>query len=270
MKKIDRALEQHLKKALPVAVDAAVAAGTLIRRKFGKFKNLQFKNDQSLVTEVDKGSEAIVLRKLRKKFPHDTLIAEETGASLGQSATPFRWHIDPLDGTSNFVHSFPIFCVSIGLEFELSEIVLGVIYQPITQDLYIARKGAGAFKNKKRIHVSSTSKISDAMLSTGFSFKRRELFGDEITSFGRVAYSTHAIRRTGSAAMDLTYVSTGQFDGFWERGLQTWDTCAGLALLGEAGGTYSRIDGKPFRLGDGSILASNSKLHRRLVDTLAG
>lgn len=270
-----KAFEKHLKSALPVAVEAALEAGALIRRKFGKFRDLQTKADTSLVTEVDKGSEKIVLSALRKKFPNDTIVAEETGLSEARRASAFRWHVDPLDGTTNFVHGFPFFCVSIGLEYEESDFVLGVLYQPITGELYTGYRGGGAFRGKerlakKRIAVSKTRRASDALLSTGFSMRRDRFFESEIAAFARLVGSTHSVRRTGSAALDLVHVATGQFDGFWERGLSSWDIVAALALVREAGGAFSRMDGKPFRLGDESVLASNGLIHSELVGVLNG
>lgn len=266
--KTDPALSRHLKKCLPIACRAAIEAGEYIHKRFGKHKNLSIKPDTSLVTEVDKGSEKIVVRTLKKHFKSDHILAEETGATPGENSSSFRWHIDPLDGTTNFVHGFPIFCVSIGLQFEDADPVLGVIYQPMTGDLYTGYKGAGAFKNKTRIHVSRIEKLSDSLLSTGFSLKRERYFVHEMTSFGRMVLSTHAIRRTGSAALDLTFVASGQFEGFWERGLAPWDVTAALALLTEAGGTYSQINGKPYKIGDDSIAASNSMIHRELIASL--
>ena len=263
--KVDPALKKHLAKALPVAVAAATEAGAFIRSKFGKFRKLSTKPDLSLVTEVDKNSEKLVLRKLRKHFPHDQIIAEETGLSSGQLVSSFRWHVDPLDGTTNFVHGFPFFCVSIGLEFEISDLVLGVIYQPLTGDLYTGIQGGGAFRNRKPMTVSKTAKMANSLLSTGFSMRRKEFFDREITAFAQISRGSHAVRRTGSAALDLVHVATGQFDGFWERGLNSWDMVAGLAMIQEAGGSYSRMDGKPFRIGDDSVLASNGLIHREMV-----
>lgn len=261
----DAQLQRHLKKALPVAVDAALEAGAFLKRKFGKLKHVTEKPDTSLVSEADKGSERLVLKRLRAAYPNDVIVAEETGLNEVKYSSAFRWHVDPLDGTTNFVHGFPFFCVSIGVEFELRDLVLGVLYAPITGDLYTGYFGGGAFRNRKAIHVSKTAKLSHSLLSTGFSMRKENYFEREIAAFARITHGSHAVRRTGSAALDLIHVATGQFDGFWERGLATWDTAAGLAVLSEAGGTFSRMDGKPFRLGDDSVLASNGKIHRELV-----
>ncbi len=258
-------LEKKLAAALPIACNAAISGGEFLAKKFGKIRNLETKADTSLVSEADKGSEKLVLGAIRKKFPGDTIIGEETGLTEGDAGNGFRWHIDPLDGTTNYVHGFPFFCVSIGLEFERRELVLGVIYQPITQTLYCARRGKGAFRNKKRMRVSKTRRLENALLSTGFSMRRRQLFKSEMAAFERLTAASHAVRRTGSAALDLVHVATGQFDGFWEQGLKTWDTAAGLTLIAEAGGAFSRLDGRNFRLGDDSVLASNGLIHQEMV-----
>lgn len=272
--KASPALIKHLQKVLPIATAAALDAGKLIRKKFGKFESLSLKRDSSLVTEVDQNSERIIVGRLKNSFPFDDFIGEETGLSASaqrspRGEVPFRWYIDPLDGTTNFVHKFPIFCVSIGLEFEESLPVLGVIHQPITGDLFTAYLGGGAFRNKRRMSVSGTTKLENALLTTGFSLKWDRYLQDEVSSFSRISRKIRGVRRTGSAALDLSYVATGQFDGFWERGLSAWDVAAGLAILLEAGGKFTQIDGKPYRLGqDQTLIASNGKLHSRLVATL--
>lgn len=263
----DPALTKHLKKTLPIAATAALEAGKFIRSKFGKFKQLTLKADTSLVTEVDQRSEQIVLKHLRKAFPTDHIKAEETGES-SHGKSPFRWHIDPLDGTTNFVHRFPFFCVSIGLEFEDGSPTLGVIYQPMTDEMYLGALGLGVTRNKKPIYVSSAARLSDGLLSTGFSMRRDHFFRKEIATFERMAGSSHSLRRTGSAALDITYVAAGHFDGFWERGLNSWDVCAALALLTEAGGQFSTYSGKPYRLGDAELLVSNGKLHKAMLKIL--
>lgn len=269
--KIEKGMHRHLEKSLKVALSAADEAGVFLRKKFGNFNTLNKKADASLVTEADKGSEKIIVRKIRKAFPHDQIIGEESGFSAGKpkkTATilgNFRWHIDPLDGTTNFVHSFPMFCISIGLEFEDNQMVLGVIYNPISKDLFYGSSGKGAFRNKKRIKVSDCTAISESMLTTGFSSRRDILHDRELQTFSRVVRQSRAIRRIGSAALDLSLVSCGQFDGFWERHLSSWDVAAGIAILQEAGGIITKLDGSPYRLGDESILATNAKLHKPLI-----
>lgn len=272
MKKTTPALAKELKRILPVAKKAALEAGLFIDSKFGKFKNLKLKADASLVTEVDRKSEDMVKKILLSKFPSHEVLGEETGLRTDGSNTksPFRWHIDPLDGTTNFVHGFPFFCVSIGLEFEEMGPVLGVIYHPLTENMYWAAKGTGAFQNKKAIHVSKTKNLKDALLSTGFSMRRDEHLTFEIDSFQRMVKGSHAIRRTGSAALDLTFVATGQFDGFWERGLNSWDVAAAITIVREAGGMVSQNDGATHALQSKTIVATNSLIHREIIRTLTG
>lgn len=270
MKRTDPALQRHLKRALPLAKQAALEAGEFIHKKFGKFRQLHSKPDAGLVTEVDHGAEKIIFKMLQKHFPQDRFWGEESGLSKAAAQSPFCWHIDPLDGTTNFVHKFPMFCVSIGLEFESNQLVLGVVYQPMTKDLYTAYRGGGAFHNSKRFKVSSIDQVSNALLSTGFSYKKRENLENELSSLRRVMNEGRGVRRTGSAALDLTSVATGQFDGFWERGLASWDVAAGLALLSEAGGRFSQLNGSPYTLGSDSLVATNGIIHEELFALLNG
>lgn len=278
MKKTPPGLTKHLAKAQKVAISAALEAGELLRKKFGKHRQLDRKKDSSLVTEADRGAEKIVVSQIKKHFPSDEILGEESGFSKGRSLQvpkayqkfgSFRWHIDPLDGTTNFVHAFPMFCVSIGLEFEnatsADDLVLGVIYNPITKDLYTAYRGSGATRNGKPIHVSKNSILSDAVLTTGFSYRRDAYYDRELHSFSKILRESRALRRIGSAALDLSFVSSGQFDGFWERGLNSWDVAAGICILTEAGGKVTKIDGSPYKLGDDSILATNSTIHSSIM-----
>lgn len=265
-------LDSVFKTALPLAIDSALSAGKFIRSKFGKFKELHSKADSSFVTEVDRGSEAIIFKKIRSQFKNHVFIGEETGRSNGFNSE-FQWHIDPLDGTTNFIHGFPIFCVSIGLAHASHGPILGVIYQPMSGDLYWGTLGRGAYRKsegiaQKRLHVSKNKNLKKALLSTGFSMRHHDLFKKEMDSFKRLAFISHSIRRTGSAAMDLTYVATGQFDGFWERGLSSWDVTAGLTLVSEAGGKFSQLNGKAYALTDKTLLASNAFLHKPILSLL--
>lgn len=259
-------LQKHLRKTLPIIIDAALQAGHFIGRKFKKIQNLQIKADTSLVTEADKGAEEIVVKILKKHFPYDHIVAEESGSTAGKDESPFCWHIDPLDGTTNFVHGFPFFCVSIGLQFEKKDPILGVIYHPITKDLYFGSAGNGAFHNKHRMEVSKTDVLNKALLTTGFNYRKSENLVHEMNNLNKILGQSRGIRRTGSAALDLAFTAAGQFDGFWERGLASWDIAAGLTLLIEAGGSFSQFDGSPYHLGDKTFLATNSKLHETLVN----
>lgn len=264
--KQDAALIRHLKKALPVVRSAALEASPFLKRKFGKVKKLSIKENAGLVTEADHGSEKIILKILKKKFPKDHFTAEETGHSTHKSSSSFRWHIDPLDGTTNFVHGFPFFCISIGLVFEDRDFVLGVIHQPSTGDTFTGYKAGGAFKNGKRISVSKVPEVSQALLTTGFSYRREEHLAKEMQTFAKITHKSRGIRRTGSAALDLTFIATGQFDGFWERGLSSWDVAAGLALISEAGGKFSTFSGTPFRILESEeLVASNGLIHKEMI-----
>jgi myo-inositol-1(or 4)-monophosphatase len=253
------------------AVEAALAAGKIHTKYFNAPLNVQSKSDnQGLVTQADLQSEKKILSILRKATPKFDVMSEEFHSKVDrQTQKEGRWIIDPLDGTTNFVHRFPMFCVSIGLEVA-GEIVVGVVYHPILKDLYVATKGGGAKLNGKKIQVSKTARISDALLTTGFAYgKDREKLLTEVEVFGRLSSMARATRRPGSAALDLAYVARGVFDGFWERGLSAWDVAAGSLLITEAGGTVSTYDGKNFSVYDREIIASNSVLHRPLSQTVS-
>ncbi len=263
-------------RALSTATSAALESGKFLRAKCGHHRTLSHKADKSLVTEADRGAERLIVRRIRKAFPEDTILGEESGLSEGTAAAArrtlesehlghFRWHIDPLDGTTNFVHAFPMFCVSIGLEHEDGDLVLGVIHNPVTGDTFHATLGGGACKNGKPIRVSRTSSVIDALLSTGFSYRRDVYYDRELSGFSRVLRECRAIRRIGSAALDLSLVACGQFDGFWEHGLSSWDVCAGIAILREAGGHVTNLSGEEYRLGDEGILATNRFLHPEIL-----
>lgn len=250
------------------ALHIGAKASQLLLKKLGKFKKLYTKKDHSLVTEVDRASERLILNFLRKSFPQDSFRGEESGTFLDPNAQ-FCWHIDPLDGTTNFVHGLPLFCVSIGLEWiPQQKPVLGAIFVPTTGDCFFASYGKGAFQNKKRIHVSNTSRLQDALLCTGFSASRKSYFEQDMNALKALTKKAHGIRRTGTAALDLCYVAAGVFDGFWESGLSSWDVIAGLTLIAEAGGEISQFNGKKFHVESPTLLTSNGRLHRQILTTL--
>ncbi|HRK02014.1 MAG TPA: inositol monophosphatase family protein [Oligoflexia bacterium] len=263
--KRNSALKKHLKRALPIAIEAATEAGAFIEKKYGRYRSLSTKPMAGLVTEADRGAEKIILRTLRKSFPLDHYWGEETGRSEAKWKSPFRWHIDPLDGTTNFVHHVPMFCVSIGLEFENTDSVLGVIYQPMMRELFTATLGGGAYRNNQRIRVSKVATVADALLATGFSLKVDQYQKTEMQSLSKLLNQSHGIRRIGSAALDLAYVAAGRFDGFYERGLANWDVAAGMVLVREAGGAVSNARGERFRLSDDTIVATNEKIQGELL-----
>jgi myo-inositol-1(or 4)-monophosphatase len=246
---------------LEVAIEAAREAGAILLQEFDRPVKISYKGEVDIVTQADKRSEQAIVTRLRTHFPKHAIVAEEGGGS--ESESPFRWHVDPLDGTTNFAHGYPCFAVSIGLE-EAGELIAGVIFQPVSGELFTAVKGGGAYLNQKKIQVSVIQKLDTSLLVTGFpSVKRAQ--NPNIHYYWDFTLRSHGVRRDGSAAMDLASVACGRFEGFWEFGLRSWDTAAGVLLVREAGGTVSRFDGQPYQLGDRELLASNGKVHSEMI-----
>jgi myo-inositol-1(or 4)-monophosphatase len=252
----------NLKTIEAALCEAALKSGKTLMAYFGKRSlRVSEKKGAGLVTEADFKSEKAAMAVLKKAAPSFQFLTEETSPEQKeQLRNTGRFIIDPLDGTTNFVHGFPMFCVSLAAEWN-GEIIAGVIYHPVLKHLYTAVTGKGAFLNGKRIHVSETRKLSDALLTTGFSYRKDLLLTAEMHAFERLSSHARAIRRPGSAALDLAYVASGVFDGFWERRLSPWDVAAGAILVKEAGGKVTDFQGKPFRLSNPELLASNGKLH---------
>src|SRR6202047_4228248 len=242
---------------LEVAVDAAREAGGILMAEFDRPVKISYKGEVDIVTQADRRSEQAIVTRLRTHFPKHAIVSEEGGGS--ESDSPFRWHVDPLDGTTNFAHGYPCFAVSIGLE-EAGKLIAGVIYQPISGELFTAVKGGGAYLNQKKIHVSAIEKLATSLLCTGFpSVKRSQ--NPNIPYYWDFTLRSHGVRRDGSAAMDLASVACGRFEGFWEFGLHSWDTAAGVLLVREAGGTVTDFAGRPYHPGDADMLASNGAIH---------
>lgn len=250
---------------LNVATEAAYLAGEYIRRRYGQAKQIEFKGEIDLVTEVDLASEKIIVDKIRTSFPDHQILAEEGGWQ--ESASEYTWIIDPIDGTTNFAHSFPYFCVSIGLLHE-NEIIVGVVNDPMRNELFFATRNGGAFLNNQPIVVSKISFLLKSLLATGFPYNVRTTGDDNIVHFRDFLLSSQAVRRPGSAALDLCYVACGRFDGFWEKGLHPWDMAAGVLLVREAGGQVSSYDGEKFDLFSPEILASNGQIHNEMIAIL--
>ena len=248
-----------------IAILTAKKAGLLLRRKLAQKRKVTYKGAVNLVTEMDWASEKVIVSTLSRHFPNHGFLAEEKAARQGVS--PFRWVIDPLDGTTNYAHGFPIFCVSIALEKE-NELILGVVYDPMRQELFLAEKGKGARLNGKRIHVSSTRKLSRSLLATGFPYDLRESPVNNFDHFQNFGLQVHAVRRTGSAALDLCYVAAGRFDGFWEMKLGPWDLAAGSLIIREAGGKVTDFSGENLGLDGRYVLASNGKIHHEMIALL--
>lgn len=251
-------------KYLKVAMEAALNSGYFIRRSVGKIGSISYKSRNNIVTDIDKASEAMIIKMIEAKFPKHSFLAEESLVS--GRASSYRWVIDPLDGTSNFARSFPFFCVSIALEHE-GVIIAGVVYDPMRDELFWASKGAGAYLNKRRICVSKVRNLADGFLATGFSYKKSKRF-ESLVSFKRFLMRCMAVRRAGSAALDLSYVACGRFDGFWEMDLNPWDSAAGVILVKEAGGRVTKFDGTKYSHYDKVILATNSLIHNQMVKVL--
>jgi myo-inositol-1(or 4)-monophosphatase len=245
---------------LEVAIEAALEGGEILVSEFDRPVEISYKGDVDLVTQADRRSEQAVVARLRTHFPKHSVVAEEGGGFENGSA--FRWFVDPLDGTTNFAHRYPCFAVSIGLEAD-GELVAGVVYQPITRELFTAAKGEGAYLNQKRIHVSKIDRLSTSLLVTGFPSSKRTQ-NPNIHYYWDFTLRSHGVRRDGSAAMDLASVACGRFDGFWEFGLHPWDTAAGVLLVREAGGVVTSFSGQPYRPGDRETVASNGLIHQEM------
>jgi myo-inositol-1(or 4)-monophosphatase len=247
---------------LPFAATIAREAGRLLKSKLNDRHTIDFKGEIDIVTEADRMSEALILSAIRRRYPGHDILAEESSATKNGSS--FRWIIDPLDGTTNYAHGYPVFCVSIALEIE-GEICLGVVFNPMLDEMFIAEKGGGATLNGRNLSVSETANLSHSLLATGFPYDIREDDNNNINYFTEMARKAQAIRRAGSAALDLAYVAAGRFDGFWELKLAPWDTAAGCLLVQEAGGLITELFGLPFHLQSPHVLASNGRLHQAMM-----
>jgi myo-inositol-1(or 4)-monophosphatase len=256
-----------LKKEMNVASMAARAAGKTLKEKFGAVNHIRKKGVIDLVTEADLEAEKAILNIIRHHFPQDHVLAEEAG-NQGCSSNRI-WLIDPLDGTTNFTHGFPFFAVSIALEIE-EQLVLGIVYNPHLEEYFEAVKGSGAFLNRRPIQVSETDTMEDALLATGFPYDIHEHPEAVLEKFARVIIKAQGVRRPGSAALDLCYVACGRMDGFWEEGLNPWDTAAGAVILSEAGGLLSTFEGSPYTPYKDSIVAANPALMGDMRRTLSG
>lgn len=247
------------------AEETARGAGAILRRNFGRTQSVHFKGEINLVTEVDRESEAYIMARLRLAFPHHGILSEESAEV--PSSSEYRWIVDPLDGTTNYAHNYPCFCVSIALERN-GKLLAGAVYDPLLDEMYTAGAGSGAFRNGEPIAVSSTPELRRALLATGFSYDVKTGANDNFDYFREFVFAAQAIRRDGSAALDLCYLACGRFDGFWELALRPWDTAAGFLILQEAGGKATRLDGSPYDFLHPHIVASNGKIHERMLEVI--
>jgi len=240
---------------------ALKTAGDILHRNITAKKDIRKKGAIDIVTQVDHAAERAILKTIRKNFPDHGILAEESGAQDGHE---FKWVIDPLDGTINYAHSFPMSTVSIAVEHK-GEIILGGVLDPFRKELFLGRKGRGATLNGKKIRVSTINKLNQALLCTGFPYDQRQHADDYLAYFKNFLIRSQAVRRCGSAAMDLCNLASGRFDGFWELKLNPWDTAAAMLIVREAGGTVTDFSGKPYSIYQKEILASNGKLHKEML-----
>jgi myo-inositol-1(or 4)-monophosphatase len=254
-----------IKAFLEVAVEVAQEAGKVLREELDRPPTIAYKGDFDLVTQADRRSEALIVSRLQKYFPEHAVAAEEgTGKD---TASEYRWHVDPLDGTTNFAHGYPCFCVSMALARK-NELLVGVIYNPVYDELFTAARGEGATFNGRKIHCSKIDALKNSLLCTGFPNHNRQA-NPNIHFYWDFTLRSHGVRRDGSAALDLAFVAMGRFDSFWEFGLNPWDTAAGVVLVEEAGGKVTDMQGQPYALGGPSILASNGLIHTEMVRVAA-
>jgi myo-inositol-1(or 4)-monophosphatase len=254
-----------INKALHTAREAACEAGRLLLRRRGGSKEISYKGVIDLVTDADRESQKLISNLIQGQFPgHDILGEEELRKEKGSE---FRWLIDPLDGTTNYAHDFPVFCISIAL-LHREESVLGVVYDPTREEMFTARRGQGAELNGIAVRVSREDDLGKSLLATGFPYDIRESRVNNLDHFARLAVKAQAVRRCGSAALDLCHTACGRFDGFWEMKLAPWDMEAGALIVEEAGGRISNFLGGPFQAGRGEILATNGLIHEQMVSVL--
>jgi myo-inositol-1(or 4)-monophosphatase len=258
---------EKLAKFLDIATEAALSGGAVLLDNWGKLETIEEKGRVGdLVTNVDRQAEEVILTVLERHFPEHGILAEEAG-QIGNQDNDYLWAIDPLDGTTNYAHSYPMSVVSVGLMIEGTPQV-GAVYNPFRNELFRATKAGGATLNRRPIRVSETDKLSQSLLVTGFAYDRRETPDNNYAEFCYLTHLTQGVRRSGSAALDLTDVACGRLDGYWERGIKPWDIVAGAIVLEEAGGKITAYDQSPFVIESGRILATNGKIHSHLSQAL--
>jgi len=257
---------------IPAMSAIAREAGALLLDYFHPHLKIEYKGDADLVTAADRASEALIRERIRAQWPTHDVLGEEQG--LSNLGGEYRWYVDPLDGTTNFAHGYPVFCVSLGLEHQAPEQrssgerasrIAAVIYDPTRDELFSAEQGKSAYLNGRKIHVSQTATLKESLLATGFPSHKRHK-NPNIHFYHQITLHSHGIRRAGSAALDLCNVASGRYDGFWEFNLNSWDTAAGVLIVQEAGGMVTRFDGSPFELNSRETVASNGLLHQALLN----
>jgi myo-inositol-1(or 4)-monophosphatase len=255
-----------MSKFFDVAMEAAREAGLVLLAEHSRPQKISYKGDVDLVTETDKRSELLIVGRLRREFPEHRIVAEEgSGGAVG--ASRYEWHVDPLDGTTNFAHGYPCFAVSIAL-LEEGKPLLGIVFNPVSNELFTAKRGEGAFLNGASIRVSAITTMETSLVATGFPAHKRGDVGN-IHYYWQFTLRSHGVRRDGSAALDLCSVACGRFEAFWEFGLKSWDTAAGILIATEAGGKVTDLKGAPYTPGGHDILVTNGHVHDEIQRTAA-
>lgn len=259
--------EEKISEYLETAVDLANVAGEILRKFWGNIQHIQNKGiSGDLVTEADKESDKAILERLQKKYPTHSILTEESGEHKIENSD-FLWVIDPLDGTTNYAHQNPLFSVSIALLYK-GKAIVGVVYNPIYNELFYGAHGQGAYLKGNPINVSNTGDLAQSLLATGFRYDRRQNPDNNYKEFVHLTDLTQGVRRLGSAALDIAYVASGRIDGYWERGIKPWDIAAGVLLVEEAGGSISSYDGASLDIFSGEIIVSNSLIHEVLTEEI--
>ena len=254
-------------KQLEFALETARAAGEILRYYASREKQVEYKGRGDLVTNADRESERLIVGEIRKHYPADAILAEESGLAGTSREGSGRWIVDPLDGTTNYAHGFPMYSVSIAFEAR-GVIECGVVYDPVRDEAFSAVRGRDALLNGRAITVSSVAGLGESLLATGFSYRFRDRIGEAVGLFRSFLVASQAVRRAGSAALDLCYLAAGRFDGFWELDLQPWDTAAGVVILESAGGCVSDFQGHAFSLESRELLASNGRIHDQMLERI--
>jgi myo-inositol-1(or 4)-monophosphatase len=256
---------------IPAMSEIAREAGALLMKYFHQHLKIEYKGEADLVTAADRAAEVLIRDRIRAQWPGHDVLGEEQG--LSDQGSEYRWYVDPLDGTTNFAHGYPVFCVSVGLERQtpeqrssgkLGSRIAAVVYDPTRDELFSAEQGRGARLNGDSIHVSKTATLKESLLATGFPSQKRHK-NPNIYFYHQITLRSHGVRRAGSAALDLCNVASGRFEGFWEFNLNPWDTAAGVLMVEEAGGRVTRFDGLPFELNSRETVASNGLVHEALL-----
>ena len=251
---------------LPELESIAREAGALLMSYFDRHIKIEYKGEVDLVTAADRSSEKLIVERLKSHWPQHGVVGEE--GTRSDTGAEYRWYVDPLDGTTNFAHGYPVFCVSIALVRSDDQLQVGVLYDPTRDELFAAERALGATLNGKPIHVSRTAHLAESILGTGFPSHKRHK-NPNIYFYQHLTLRSHGVRRAGSAALDLANVASGRYDGFWEFNLNPWDTAAGVLLVEEAGGQVTRFDGAAFRLDSREVLATNGLIHEEVLEQFA-